>query len=412
VLLGATLVACWRRSWIGFAAASFFVILAPTSSFIPINDPAFEHRMYLPLAAVLVLVVVGAWQLAERSPLAARRALPVLAGAAIVVCAGLTVRRNHDYRSRLALAEATVACAPQHGRAHGDLGAALYEAGRTEEALPEMLEALRLDPTLTYTYLNLGAAYFQLGDPERGLPYFERAVQVTPDAHSFDALGYALFLQGDAEGAAQRFERAIAVGPDEARLHQRLAAALAQLGRTPEAIESYRDALRRAPDFQEAHLGLAQLLRADGKTSEALEHVQAALALPPDSADERFTAGQVFRALGRLDEAEQAFLAASQLAPELAEPRMAYAETVCQEPGAGREKRERARTEARRANELARGSRPEVLGVLALVEAACGDFARAVAVVDEALRLPGLAQRTEQQLQAQRAELLRRAGVR
>ena len=53
VLLGATIWAFWKRPRWGFVGAAFFVILAPTSSIIPIRDLAFEHRMYLPLAAVI-----------------------------------------------------------------------------------------------------------------------------------------------------------------------------------------------------------------------------------------------------------------------------------------------------------------------------------------------------------------------
>src|SRR5262249_32946181 len=50
-----------KRHWLGFVGAAFFLILAPTSSFMPIRDLVMEHRMYLPLACVVVPVVVGVW---------------------------------------------------------------------------------------------------------------------------------------------------------------------------------------------------------------------------------------------------------------------------------------------------------------------------------------------------------------
>src|SRR4029077_19247678 len=59
-LLGGTALAFRRLPLIAFWGAWFFLILAPTSSVLPISDLAFEHRMYLPLAAIVVLVVVGA----------------------------------------------------------------------------------------------------------------------------------------------------------------------------------------------------------------------------------------------------------------------------------------------------------------------------------------------------------------
>ena len=65
-LLSATIWA-WRRSpAIGFLGVWFFLILAPSSSFIPIADLAFEHRMYLSSAAVITLGVVGLYLLGQR----------------------------------------------------------------------------------------------------------------------------------------------------------------------------------------------------------------------------------------------------------------------------------------------------------------------------------------------------------
>ena len=60
-LLGlATAVALWRWPKFGFLGACFFFILAPASSIVPVaTQTAAEHRMYLPLAAVLILLVVG-----------------------------------------------------------------------------------------------------------------------------------------------------------------------------------------------------------------------------------------------------------------------------------------------------------------------------------------------------------------
>jgi hypothetical protein len=48
--------------WIGFGflGLAFFLILAPTSSFMPIADLAVEHRMYLPLMLVIAAAVLGA----------------------------------------------------------------------------------------------------------------------------------------------------------------------------------------------------------------------------------------------------------------------------------------------------------------------------------------------------------------
>ena len=66
ILLVATVLALWRKPGLGFAGVWFFLILAPTSSIVPIRDAAFEHRMYLSLAAIILLVVFGVYALLRR----------------------------------------------------------------------------------------------------------------------------------------------------------------------------------------------------------------------------------------------------------------------------------------------------------------------------------------------------------
>ena len=109
-LSGGAVLALYRRMWLGFWGAWFFLILAPTSSIMPIADVAFEHRMYLSLAAVVVVVVIGVYDLLERVgralrvPGEARRWLEAGVVVSVVVVLGYaTIHRNEDYRSELAM---------------------------------------------------------------------------------------------------------------------------------------------------------------------------------------------------------------------------------------------------------------------------------------------------------------------
>ncbi|HEV8072594.1 MAG TPA: hypothetical protein VGP21_00565, partial [Opitutaceae bacterium] len=105
-LVAATAIALWRWPAAGFAGAWFFVILAPASSVIPVaGQPMAEHRMYLSLAAVVTLGVLGlyAWL--------GRRSLMVLVAAAMGL-GWLTIQRNKDYRSNLAILSDTVEKCP------------------------------------------------------------------------------------------------------------------------------------------------------------------------------------------------------------------------------------------------------------------------------------------------------------
>ena len=139
LLLAGTIVGLVRRSALGFCGVWFFAILAPTSSFVPVADTVFEHRMYLPLAGVVTLAVAGI------HGLLGRRAWIVFLGLAVGL-GGLTVRRNADYRSEEAIWRDTVGKRLSNVRAHYTLGSVLFQQGRREEAMACYREALRLDP--------------------------------------------------------------------------------------------------------------------------------------------------------------------------------------------------------------------------------------------------------------------------
>ncbi len=103
-LLAGSLALLWRRPRIGFIAFSFFLVLSPTSSFIPIDDLAFEHRMYLPLAAVVLLMVLAVYYLFERLQRreANLRFVPPVILVLLLACLILrTSHRNREYASKL-----------------------------------------------------------------------------------------------------------------------------------------------------------------------------------------------------------------------------------------------------------------------------------------------------------------------
>jgi protein O-mannosyl-transferase len=153
---GAVLWCLRRHPAASFPGLWFFAILAPTSSVLPRPDFAFEHRMYLPLAGVVVCVVLVAHRLLRN------RARPVfqlaLAGAAAVVLAATTHARNTDYRTEVAMWRDVVRQRPDNLRARNDLAVALSEAGRAGEALAEYNRVLALIPADLRRRLENGLA--------------------------------------------------------------------------------------------------------------------------------------------------------------------------------------------------------------------------------------------------------------
>src|SRR5688500_4254095 len=94
LLLGGVGTALWRRHPAGYAGAWCFLILAPTSSLVPIpTEVAAEHRMYLPSAGLISIVVVLFWRLMGE-PARLRILLLAVVGVASLATAVLTFQRN------------------------------------------------------------------------------------------------------------------------------------------------------------------------------------------------------------------------------------------------------------------------------------------------------------------------------
>lgn len=259
------LITLWgvlRNTPLGFLGAWFFLILAPTSSFVPIRDAAFEHRMYLPLAAIAALVVVGGYALWDRfapcdwatgsADPRRRWRLPIAAVAlAAIALSLLTMRRNAMFHSAVSVWEDVVESNPKSARGQNNLAAVLIEDGRCEEAIAHSRQALEISPGY---------------------------------ADAENNMGHALNQQGKEDQAAAWFEKAVAHNPKHARALQNLAAARFKKKRIAEATDLYRRLLVEEPDNFQGHLRLADCLR-ETKPQESIEQYRKALEILPDNAE-------------------------------------------------------------------------------------------------------------------------------
>ena len=182
ILLGATAWTCKTNSAWGILGAWFFLILAPSSSIIPLDSPAYEHRMYLPLAAVLTVVVLVAFVLRKkflRNPSGFVLGW-IACGLVVVPLTVLTIRRNRDYVSDVAIWDDTVAKCPQNPRAHCNLGFALSQIGKTQEAISQYEQALQIKPDYPEVHIDLGIALAQTGSIEEAIAHYELALRIIP----------------------------------------------------------------------------------------------------------------------------------------------------------------------------------------------------------------------------------------
>ena len=317
-LLAGTAIALWRWPVAGFAGVWLFLILAPTSSVVPVAlSPMAEHRMYLSLASVVALVVLGLYRFIGRRSL-------ILFAAVAAGLGWLSVRRNEDYRSEVAMLSDTAAKCPDNERVRYNYGLALsHIAGRERDAIAEYQAALRIDPEYAEAHNNLGNSLSLIpGRLPDAMAEYQAALRINPDsAEAHNNLGNALSqIPGRLPDAITEYQAALRINPDYADAHYDLGNALSQIpGRLPDAMAEYQAVLRINPDSAEAHNNLGWALAdTPGRLTEAIVHFQAAIQIKPDYAEAHCNLGMMLATVpGRLPDAIAELEAALRIDPNL-----------------------------------------------------------------------------------------------
>ena len=174
-----------KRHPASFLGAWFFLILAPSSSVLPIvTEVAAEHRMYLPLAAVVAAVVIGVHLGVTRFMGHWTRAAAGVAAVALIVAAGtlgaVTLARNAVYASAEGLWADTVAKRPEDPRPRVAYGEALARAGRVSEAETQLWRAVELAPGDPTARVRLGSVLAQQSRYEQAAAQFNAALALRP----------------------------------------------------------------------------------------------------------------------------------------------------------------------------------------------------------------------------------------
>ena len=313
-LLGAAGWAYVRRPSRGFLAVAWFVLLAPTSSVIPIaGQPIGENRAYLPAIAATIGGVVFVYRACGGR---IAWAMPVAAAALALV----TFQRNRVYQRPVGLWSDTVVKRPMNPRAHEALGEALAAEGNVAEARARYLRALELAPDFTEAHVNLGILLFRSGEIQHARDRLQQAVRLSPrSATAHNNLSHVLLETGDVAGARRHAEAAVQFRPRFPDAQNNLANALLRQGDFAAARRHYEEAVRLHPGFAEAHMNLGVALRLLGESEAAVGQFRTALSLRAAYPEAHVNLGAVYLQLRRLDEARTHFGEALRLRPAFPE---------------------------------------------------------------------------------------------
>jgi protein O-mannosyl-transferase len=208
--LVALVAAAWiyRKRWplAAFGIFMFVLLLAPTSSFIPISDVSAERRLYLPFLG-LVLVCLESLRRLKVSQAA-------WAGAAIVaVCSVLTYQRSAVWASPVTLWQDAAAKSPRKYRARFQLASALYESGSCPGAAQNFEAASRLAPPEYDLLLDWGLALDCAGNWQDAVLKLQQSAALQRSAHVESQIGMVYAKHSQYQQALAALSRAEAIDP-------------------------------------------------------------------------------------------------------------------------------------------------------------------------------------------------------
>lgn len=211
VLLGGAAIYFRRRYPVAaFGFFAFLILLAPTSSIVPIADPFAERRMYLPLLALLILSVEVVRRVGISLPIAV---------ALLAIFGFLTYQRNRVWSHPVAFWLDAVRTAPHKGRPYAHLAEAAVSENHCVAIAPFLEEAGQRMPN-DYSVLTGYAKILEcVGDPVHAVQLLHRAAGIRPSAEVFELIGLLYGEMENTEASRKALESAIQLNPNSASAH-------------------------------------------------------------------------------------------------------------------------------------------------------------------------------------------------
>jgi tetratricopeptide (TPR) repeat protein len=218
----------------------------------------------------------------------------------------------------IAAYQKAIAFKPDHALTHFNLGNALMAGKRWDEAIAAYREAIRLDPDHADAHYNLGNALKAKGKWDEVIAEYREAIRLKPDhADAHYNLGIALCTgKRDYEGGIKVLQAALRLKPDHADAHYNLGNALVTREKWDEALAAFREAVRLKPDLVDAHCNLGNVLLRKGKWKEAVAAYQEAIRVKPDHALAHYNLGLTLAERGKWERAIEAYQETIRLMPD------------------------------------------------------------------------------------------------
>lgn len=259
IALVAAAIAAWilRRRFplAAYGFLSYLILMAPTSSILPIQDPIAERRLYFSMLGLLLMVV----DLASRIRIEPREL--AAAGAVVVLAAAFaTHARAAVWQDDLSLWSDTIQKSPDKMRARFQLAFAYYERHEYATAIQKFAAAAQVSPPRADLLLDWGLSYGALHETDKAIEKLQQSAALAPTAHVYSQIGQTYGSAGRWQEALDALNQSNKIDPNYALTYFYRGLVYYNLHQCPQAVADYRRALAIDPTVPE---GIAALRQAE-----------------------------------------------------------------------------------------------------------------------------------------------------
>jgi len=296
-----------------FGGLWFLAFLLPTMLFVTEVNSFMDHRLYLPLAGVLMML--GELKIFSRLR---RSWSTALLAVILTIFAGGNIVYSRTFRDDLVCWSYAVRHSPRSLVAHNSLGISYSKRNMLPEAEREYLAALRLSPDFPRALYNLGTLYLVEGKLDKAEQLLTKTLAVSsgfPEA-AYN-LGQVYERRGLMEQACRYYQQELKDNPGYADAYVSLGAIYQEQGKIEESRDQYRQALKLVPGNSDVYTNLGVISQQQGDWSGAERNYREALRIDPDKSQAHFNLGVLYQSRGMTDMARGEFDQALRLNPQL-----------------------------------------------------------------------------------------------
>ncbi len=273
-----------RLPWLFVGWFWYLGTLIPVIGLVQVGDQSMADRYtYIPLIGLFIILAWGGAKLA--SIRTGSQKFAVLIGCGFILfCLVRTNAQVTCWKDSISLFNHAIRVTSGNALAYNNLGMALAEKGRPEEAILNFQRAIQIDHKDALAYNNLGAALIGQGQLKEALEYFKKALILSPEyADAENNMGIVLKNSGNIPDAIKHLKKALIFEPSHAHAHYNLGALLIRENKISEAMEHLTASLKFDPQNAEVHNYLGTVLARYGRINQAVKHFQAAVWLNPEN---------------------------------------------------------------------------------------------------------------------------------